>query len=414
MSVGTPKLHPLHRAWRLLPRGPRRWVFGQATAMLAPRADRAPPPARLGVAVGGEISTPSGLGMGARLMLAALAQEGVPTWALDVGDRLPGSRAVPQAEIPPPGVPLVLHVNAPHMAWTLLRQRRALMARRRVIGYWAWELPTVPPDWRQGLAHVHEVWVPSRFTADALAGFLPRDGRVPLRVVPHPVAAVPPVPSGLDRAAFGLPAEAVVVLCAFNLASSMVRKNPLAAIAAFRAAFGERADRLLVLKVGHSQHYARDMAEIAAACAGAGNIRIETRSLPIADSHALTAAADIVLSLHRSEGFGLVPAEAMLLERAVVCTGWSGNMDFMDETSAGLVAYRLVPAQDPRGVLEAPGAVWAEPDIGSAAAQLQRLADDAEARRGMAARGRAMALARLGSGPLMQAVRGLGLEAASP
>ena len=71
-----------------------------------------------------------------------------------------------------------------------------------------------------------------------------------------------------------------------------------------------------------------------------------------------------MLSLHRSEGFGLVPAEAMLLGRAVVATGWSGNMDFMDADSAALVGYRLVPARDPRGVFEAPGADWAEPDLG--------------------------------------------------
>ena len=68
--------------------------------------------------------------------------------------------------------------------------------------------------------------------------------------------------------------------------------------------------------------------------AGVPNIRLDTRTLPAAESHALTACADIVLSLHRSEGFGLVLAEAMLLGKPVVATGWSGNMEFMDEASA--------------------------------------------------------------------------------
>ena len=49
------------------------------------------------------------------------------------------------------------------------------------------------------------------------------------------------------------------------------------------------------------------------AASGTANIRFEIRTLPLADNHALTACADIVLSLHRSEGFGLVPAEGMLL-----------------------------------------------------------------------------------------------------
>jgi glycosyltransferase involved in cell wall biosynthesis len=200
-----------------------------------------------------------------------------------------------------------------------------------------------------------------------------------------------------------------VVLCAFNLASSFARKNPLAAIAAHRAAFGDRADRVLVMKVGHVEHYPEDWATIRAAAADAPNIRFETRSLSQADNDALTACADIVLSLHRSEGFGLVPAEAMWLGRAVVATGWSGNTDFMNADNAAPVGYRLVPAADPRGVLEAPGAVWAEPDIADAAAQLRRLADHPAKRAALGARAAASVRQSLGPGPLADAVRGLGL-----
>jgi glycosyltransferase involved in cell wall biosynthesis len=229
-------------------------------------------------------------------------------------------------------------------------------------------------------------------------------------VVPHPVAAVPPAPAPLDRAAFGLPDDAVVVLVSFNLASSFARKNPLGAIAAFRAAFGNRRDRILLLKVGHPGHFPADFAQLRQAVGDAPNIRVDTDELPRADRHALTRSADIVLSLHRSEGFGLVPAEAMLLGRPVIATAWSGNMDFMDETSAALVGYRLIPARDPRGVFEADGAEWAEPSPTDAVAQLRWLADDAEARRALGGRGQAMAQARLGAAPLAAALRGIGLH----
>jgi glycosyltransferase involved in cell wall biosynthesis len=119
------------------------------------------------------------------------------------------------------------------------------------------------------------------------------------------------------------------------------------------------------------------------------------------------AASDIVLSLHRSEGFGLVPAEAMLLGKPVIATGWSGNMDFMDATSAALVGYRLVPTEDPRQVYH--GASWAEPDQRDAVAHLRRLADDAAERRALGCRARAMATDRLGAGPLADALRAIGL-----
>ena len=404
-----------HRLWRMLPASGRRTLFAHGTALLAPRPDRLPPPATGGIAVVGELSRASGLGEAARLMRMALDGMGVANWSLDVGDRLPGGTSgTRQIDVPPPGAPLLVHVNAPSLPWALLQMPRAVMRGRRVIAYWAWELPVVPDNWRLALPFVHEIWVLSKFSGDAIATILPRNGRIALRVVPIPVAVAPPRPSAMDRAAFGLPPDALVVLVSFNIASSFARKNPLAAIAAFRQAFGDRPDRVLVLKVGHTDYFPEDLAVLREAAGEAPNIRFETRTLPTADSHALTACADIVLSLHRSEGFGLVPAEAMLLGRAVVTTGWSGNMEFMDADSAALVNFTLVPANDPRGVFEAPGAVWAEPDIAHAASQLIRLADDPLARAALAERGRAMAQRRLGDGALREAVAALGLPGQPP
>ena len=130
--------------------------------------------------------------------------------------------------------------------------------------------------------------------------------------------------------------------------------------------------------------------------------------MPTADAPALTTIADLVLSLHRSEGFGLVPVEAMLLGRTVIATGWSGNMEFMDERSAALVRYRLVAAADPRGIYVVPGAVWAEPDVMHAAEWLRCLADDAPVRATLGAAGQIRARARLGLAALASAMRGLG------
>ena len=301
----------------------------------------------------------------------------------------------------------MLHTTAPALPLALLRLGRAMVRGRRVIGYWNWELPSVPDAWRAGLPFVHEVWAPSRFSLDALLPVLP--GRV--RLVPHPVAAHPPAPSALGRADFGLPADAVITLVAFSLASSFARKNPLGAIAAHAQAFGTRMDRLLLLRVGNPHHFPDDFAQLQSAVADLPNVRLDTRTLPMADSHALMVACDIVLSLHRSEGFGLVPAEAMLLGIPVVATGWSGNMEYMDPASAALVPYVLIPARDPRGVFEAPGATWADPDLGAAAAHLMRLADDPAARRTLGQAGRQAARQRLGTAPLADAVRGLGLAA---
>jgi glycosyltransferase involved in cell wall biosynthesis len=111
-----------------------------------------------------------------------------------------------------------------------------------------------------------------------------------------------------------------------------------------------------------------------------------------------------VLSLHRGEGFGLVLAEAMLLGKPVVATGWSGNTDFMDATNAALVGYRLVPARDDRLVYRG---LWAEPDVEEAALLLRKLADDADLRRDLGRRARASALSRLDGRELIAALEAL-------
>jgi glycosyltransferase involved in cell wall biosynthesis len=287
-----------------------------------------------------------------------------------------------------------------------MRLGRAEIRGRQVIGYWSWELPIVSPDWHAGVPFVHEIWVPSAFTAAALEPLLP--GRV--RIVRPPLTEAPPVPARLGRADFGLPDDAVIVTVAFNLASSFERKNPIAAVRAFRAAFGDRHDRLLLMKVGNPDHFPADFQQLKSAIAGLSNVRIETRVFPPADHFALLATSDIVLSLHRSEGLGLVPAEAMLLRKPVVATGWSGNMDFMDQDSAALVPFRMIPPHDPRGVLQAEGALWADPEINAAAALLQRLAEDSAARIGLGERGYRMAVSRFGLGSLAEALRGIGQQ----
>ncbi|MGH7119825.1 MAG: glycosyltransferase family 4 protein [Acetobacteraceae bacterium] len=403
-----------HRLWRKLPAKPRRRLFAAATAALAPRPERQVPQARGGAVVAGAFSRATGLGEGARLMQEALSALGVACWPLDVSaDMWPGAPAdfaAPRGAhlgTPPAGAALILHVNPPMLPYVLLRQGRRLLHGRRVIGFWAWELETAPPLWQSGARFVHEAWVPSHFTAAAIETFMP--GRV--RVVPHPLAIAAPQPSGRNRRSFGLPDDAVIVLVSFNLASSFVRKNPLAAIAAFRLAFGQRRDRMLLIKVGNPRAETQDFAILENAVAGSSNIRLLTEVLSGPDNHALTQAADMVLSLHRSEGFGLVLAEAMLLGKPVVATGWSGNLDFMDDGSAALVGYRKIAARDPRGVFEAPGAVWAEPDVGEAARLLTGLADNPSWRIELGARAEKMARRKLGTAPLEAALVAIGQAA---
>jgi glycosyltransferase involved in cell wall biosynthesis len=114
---------------------------------------------------------------------------------------------------------------------------------------------------------------------------------------------------------------------------------------------------------------------------GRQDIHLMTERLEDEGVWRLIASADVILSLHRSEGYGLVLAEAMKLRRCVVATGWSGNMDFMDDGNSVPVPFRRIPVKDPQKQYVAPDQSWADADVSAAAGALRRLEADPVARR---------------------------------
>ena len=55
----------------------------------------------------------------------------------------------------------------------------------------------------------------------------------------------------------------------------------------------------------------------------------------------MVASCDCYVSLHRSEGFGLTPAEAMYLGKPVIATAYGGVMEFMTPENAYLVDHTM-------------------------------------------------------------------------
>ena len=58
------------------------------------------------------------------------------------------------------------------------------------------------------------------------------------------------------------------------------------------------------------------------------------------------ATIDAIVSLHRSEGLGLLIAEAMLLAKPVIATGYSGSEEFLTDATGYPVGYQLVPVRE--------------------------------------------------------------------
>ena len=327
----------------------------------------------------GFLRTPSGVGESARLCFAALAALGLSPRYVDLSQRF-GHRPLldvfdegGDADWSSAG-PLIIHANPPELAAVLCRLGRRAVANRYIVGYWAWELEQVPRSWKSAFRHVHEIWVPSQFTADAVR---PHANR-PVRVVPHPLAVQSPVP---DRSAFGLAEDDLVVLSVCDLRSSAERKNLFGNIEAFRMAFGESEQNVLIMKLGGFAEYPQLSASIMKTISGLNNVVALPEPLSPARMNTLIATADIVLSLHRSEGFGLLPAQAMMLGIPAIATDWSGNVDYMaDGVGIGIPPLRLVPVIDPQGIYPHRSQRWADPDLSQAADALRQLADNSDLR----------------------------------
>ena len=91
-----------------------------------------------------------------------------------------------------------------------------------------------------------------------------------------------------------------------------------------------------------------------------------------AEKNAMIACCDCYVSLHRSEGFGLTVAEAMLLAKPVIATRYGGTQEFLNDENAYLVDWQ--PARIGEGAFPyPPDGVWAEPDLDQAAELMRRV-----------------------------------------
>ncbi|HEV2752647.1 MAG TPA: glycosyltransferase family 4 protein, partial [Solirubrobacteraceae bacterium] len=254
---------------------------------------------------------------------------------------------------------------------------------RRVIGLWWWEVQGLPGRWARSFDGVDEVWAGSRFVADVLGAVAP----VPVVAMPLPVAS--PVAGEVDRAALGLPGEAFLFGFVFDHASGFARKNPLGLIEAFTRAFpGDgRGSEHLVVKAGGGERHPEEHAALLVAAAAHPRVHVLEGHLPAAQKNALIAALDCYVSLHRSEGFGLTIAEAMLLGVPVVATDFGGSRDLVTPFTGWPVDWRaqaIGPGQAPYP----PEGTWAAPDVEHAAAVLREVRGSPEEAARRAARAR--------------------------
>lgn len=266
----------------------------------------------------------------------------------------------------------VFFINADQMPLAFHELGQQALAGHRNIGFWVWELEHFPADWHRSFDLIDEVWVPTDYVRRAISACT--STKTVLRM---PKAIDFDVPIGLGRSHFGLPDDEFVFLFSYDFNSFSQRKNPEAAIAAFRRAFSgdPRHVRLLVKSI-NGDRFPSQLDAVRRSVAHDPRIEVRDGFLSRSEMFALEGSVDCYVSLHRAEGFGLGMAESMYLGKPVIATGYSGNLDFMDATNSLLVDYKLVPVRDG----EYPywqGQRWADPDVDHAARLMRQVVDDA-------------------------------------
>ena len=349
-----------------------------------PRVDEpvAAPDSAPGTNLVGYIAAELGLGEAARSLARACSAAGVPYSVTDVGYQSANlqrdTQALANASARRFDIDL-LYVNADQTPRTVAHLKAQGLAANYRIGFWHWEQPQLPDAHLGAFSMLDEIWVPSNFVRDAVAAVSP----LPVVVVPHALQFAPT--PGIGRSAFGLPGDKLLALVMYDFHSYQQRKNPQAAIAAFRQAQAGRSDCALVVKTINGEHHPEAQAELRASLADLPGTVLIDQFLTRQQVWDLQSCCDMLISLHRAEGFGLAPAEMMYLGKPVVATGWSANMDFMHAENSMPVHYTLAPLRETVGAYPA-GPLWAEADVEHAADCLRRLLDDAGLRASMGAR----------------------------
>ena len=345
-----------------------------------PPSQAAVPPA-FGLNLIGFFGSDTGLGNTARTFARALEAGGVPISRIDISAEASEAQspAAHAAHIQASLVhPVNLHMINAGLESVLMRREHLLRPGLMQVGMLWWETTVLPPPLATLWSAMDAVLACSPFIAGVAANHL---ALTPVLAAKHPLPDL--MGARADRERFDMPPEVVVFTSSYDVMSDPARKNPLAVIDVFRAAFPDMADAArLYIRVHHASQTPPSFLSterLIQAAGGDPRIRILTEPMDYRAVLYFYASGDVYVSLHRAEGLGLGMMEAMALGKPVIATGWSGNMDFMGYDCACPVRYQLGP---PRGNPDTPfnedflgpNALWAAPVFEDALAWMRRLA----------------------------------------
>jgi len=263
----------------------------------------------------------------------------------------------------------------------LLKLGYSNFVTHRRIGFWYWELDRLTPTMKRALIHVDELWAGSQW----IEAVFRRETTKPVVRVPitRPVART----DLKSRTELGLPADKIIFLVTFDYFSVVQRKNPMAAINAFKRAFPDLGNQVLLVKTQNGDVMRDDSRELEALGSGRPDIIFLDRHVDDHTQASLLGRSDVLVSLHRAEGLGLHLLEASTYGVPTIFTNYSAPCEFFGVANSFPIDYRMCEVSSGKGVYPE-GSSWADPDIDHAAHCMRLVAEDETLRKsiGLAAR----------------------------
>jgi glycosyltransferase involved in cell wall biosynthesis len=339
-------------------------------------------PKETGVGVLGFLQAAMGLGEAARRLVTLLVRsdEKVSTYAYNhtlsplVFDA-PVSDDADNADV----IVTVLPPLELRYAGDILGDHRWKSSYRIALVFW--ETEVLPDELCPFFSDLDELWVTSEFTKQALSGPLFRvlERNIPIFVLPFGAdVPVAPAPDEMQMVRskwserLGVAEGTVVGAQIFDYSSRVERKNPVGLINAWKKAFpvADPQSQILVFKTINAAQSPDQVATVRDAVARRTDVYVIDEALPPDEMDALLSRFDVVISLHRAEGYGLTLLEAMARKIPVIATGKSGNLAFMNDSNSWLIPSTQMVLDHTSGPY-AQGSSWAEPDLDIAASTLR-------------------------------------------
>jgi glycosyltransferase involved in cell wall biosynthesis len=272
---------------------------------------------------------------------------------------------------------LVVHAPPPIVGAFLNALGQRAYDRHCVVAFWHWETQRAPDFWRESADMMDEIWAPTPFVRDALALMNP-EAVERIRVVPNAIEAdrIPTTSIETRRAArsqFKIAENDFVAGFSFSMKSGFTRKNPLAALDAFELAFPPNViNARFILRCLDAWAYPNGHDALRQRAQRDSRIILLDGTKPIGSIFEFYSALDTLVSLHRSEGYGLIIAEASQSGAATIATGWGLAPELVEMPRVRCVDFALIPICDSQGIYSsANGDLWAEPNVEQAARLLR-------------------------------------------